>query len=184
MKDAAPVAENSMAARSWRAPPKILEIGAVPFMWQAFRQTTEFYSSWHEETKSASEQGRYIISFSTLPRLVHRLADPSFDLVVVHAPSFRPWGGRALVRTLSRRSVLNGSFPGLRGFGAELLRFPVAAPIVILDLEDATTITRSNLFLLDKAVTHDIHETVMDLVKDVVQEAAEHAAVEGAKTVA
>ena len=141
-----------MEAGARRAAPKILEIGAVPFMWQAFPDSTEFHSSWHDETTRAPEQGRHIVSLAALPRLARRLADPSFDLVVVHAPAFNPWGGRALVRRFFRRSVLGGNVPAFRGFGAELLRFPVAAPVVILDLEDATTIARSNLFLLDKAV--------------------------------
>ena len=151
-----------MEARARGTSPKILEIGAAPFMWHAFPDTTEFYSSWHGETASAPEQGRHIVSLAALPRLARRLADPSFDLVVVHAPPFRPWGSRALVRTLFRRGVLSGNLPAFRGFGAELLRFPVAAPIVILDLEDATTIARSNLFLLDKAVLYFKRELPID----------------------
>lgn len=151
-----------MEAGAWRAAPKILEIGAAPFMWQAFPDSTEFYSSWHGETTSAPEHGRHVVSLAALPRLARRLADPSFDLVVVHAPPFRPWGSRALVRTLFRRGVLSGNLPAFRGFGAELLRFPVAAPIVILDLEDATTIARSNLFLLDKAVLYFKRELPID----------------------
>src|SRR5215471_6230111 len=100
-----------MEARAWRTSPKILEIGPTPFMWHAFPDSTEFYSSWHDETTSAPERGRHIVSLAMLPRLARRLADPSFDLVVVHAPPFRPWGGRALVRGLFRRSVLNGNVP-------------------------------------------------------------------------
>ena len=151
-----------MEAGARRAAPKIVEIGAAPFMWHAFPHTTEFYSSWHGETTSALEHGRHIISLAALPRLARRLADSSVDLIVVHAPPFHPWGGRALVRAFFRRSVLSGNLPALRGFGAELLRFPVAAPIVILDLEDATTIARSNLFLLDKAVLYFKRELPID----------------------
>ena len=151
-----------MEAGAWRAAPKILEIGAVPFMWQVFPDTTEFHSSWHDETAHAPEQGRHIVSLAALPRLARRLADPSFDLIVVHAPSFSPWGGRALVRAMFRRGALGGNVPAFRGLGAELLRFPVAAPVVILDLEDATTIGRSNLFLLDKAALYFKRELPFD----------------------
>ena len=143
-----------MEAGAGRRAPKILEIGAVPYMWEVFPDTTEFHSSWPDETTSAPAQGRHIVSVATLPRLARRLADSSIDLIVVHAPSFSPWSVRALVRMLFRRSVLGGNFPVLRGMGAELLRRPAAAPIVVLDFEDATTIPRSNLFLLDKALLY------------------------------
>lgn len=119
-------------------------------MWQVFPETTEFYSSWYDETLSAPERGRYIISLATLPRLARRLRDPSFDLVVVHAPAFSPWSGRGLVRALFRRSVLRGRVPLFRGFGAELLRGPVAAPLAVLDQDDPMTIARGNAFLLDR----------------------------------
>jgi len=131
-------------------------------MWQAFPDTTEFHSSWHDETLCAPERGRHIVSLAALPRLARRLADRSFDLVVVHAPPFCPWSGRALARGLFRRSLLAGNVPAFRGFGAELLRFPVAAPVVILDLEDAATIASSNLFLLDKAVLYFKRELPLD----------------------
>jgi hypothetical protein len=149
-------------AGAWRISPKILEIGPTPFMWQAFPETTEFYSSWHDETMSAPERGRHIVSLAALPRLARRLVNPSFDLVVVHAPPFRAWGSRALVRGLFRRSVLGGNVPAFRGFGPALLRLPVAAPIVVLDLDDAATIVRDNLFLLDKAVLYFKRELPID----------------------
>jgi len=80
----------------------------------------------------------------------------------VLAPPVCPWSGRALARGLFRRGVLRGNFPAFRGFGAELLRLPVAAPIVVLDLEDATTIASDNLFLLDKAVLYFKRELPID----------------------
>jgi len=155
-------AEDSAEAGEWGSAPKIIEIGPVPFMWHAFPATTEFYSSWHGETTSAPEQERHIISLAALPRLARRLTDASIDLIVVHAPPFRPWSGRALARALFRRGAFTGRLPVFRSFGAELLRLPVAAPIVILDLEDATTIARSNLFLLDKAVLYFKRELPID----------------------
>lgn len=151
-----------MEAAAKRTAPNIIEIGAVPYMWEVFPDTTEFHSSWPDETTSAPAQGRHIVSLATLPRLVRRLADPSIDLVVVHAPSFSPWSVRALVRMLFRRSLLGGNFPVSRGMGAELLRWPAAAPIVVLDFEDATTIPRSNLFLLDKAALYFKRELPAD----------------------
>jgi hypothetical protein len=149
-------------AAARRTAPNIVEIGAVPYMWEVFPDTTEFHSSWLDETTSAPAQGRHIVSLATLPRLVRRLADPSIDLIVVHAPPFSPWSARGLVRTLFRRSMLGGNLAMLRGIGAELLRWPAAAPIVVLDFEDATTIPRSNLFLLDKAALYFKRELPAD----------------------
>lgn len=139
-----------MAEGNAASAPHILEIGAVPFVWQAFPHTTEFHSAWPDETLSAPHSGRHIVTLAGMPRLARRLADPTLDVVVVHAPAFSPWSGRAVVRTLFRRSIFKGNFPLFRGFAAELLRVAPAAPLVIIDLEDATTIARSNAFLLDR----------------------------------
>jgi hypothetical protein len=154
--------EGKLEARTGQTAPNIIEIGAVPYMWEVFPGTTEFYSSWLDETTRAPERGRHVVSLATLPRLFRRLADPSVDLIVVHAPAYSPWGIRALVRTFFRRRVLGGSIPALRGIGTELLRLPAAAPIVVLDFEDSTTIARGNLFLLDKAVLYFKRELPAD----------------------
>jgi hypothetical protein len=132
------------------AAPKILEIGAVPYMWEAFPATTEFYSVWPDETINEPCRGRNIVTLRGLPQLARRLADPSFDLIVVHAPAMSPWSGRAMVRNLFRRSSLQGRFPLVRGFAVELLRRTPAAPLAVIDLDDATTIGRANTFLLDR----------------------------------
>jgi Glycosyl transferases group 1 len=145
-----------------RTAPKILEIGAVPYMWQVFPETTEFYSNWNDETVAAPADGRHIVSLSVLPGLARRLADPTFDLVVVHAPALSPWSGRALVRALFRRSLLRGNIPAFRGFGTELLRGRIAPPLAVLDLDDATRIARCNLFLLDKAALYFKRELPTD----------------------
>jgi len=156
-----------MDAALHRTAPNILEIGPVPFMWQAFPDTTAFYSTWydepwHDETGHTPERGLHIVSLAALPSLVRRLANSSVDLVAVHAPAFSPWGGRALVRTFFRRSVLGGNVPAFRGFGPQLLRGPVAAPVAILDYEDSTTIVRCNRFLLDKAAVYFKRELPAD----------------------
>jgi hypothetical protein len=138
-------------ATAGSAAPKILEIGAVPYMWEVFPQTTEFYSVWPDETVNEPSRGRHIVTLSGLPKLARRLADPSFDLIVVQAPTMSPWSARAVTRNLFRRSVLEGRFPLFRAFAVELLRRPPAAPLAVIDLDDAATIARSNTFLLDRS---------------------------------
>ena len=76
-----------MASDSGRPAPKILEIGATPYMWHAFPDTTEFYSTWPDETLADPERGRHIVSLATLAGLARRIADPAFDLIVAHAPA-------------------------------------------------------------------------------------------------
>jgi hypothetical protein len=142
--------------------PKILEIGAVPFMWQAFSDTTEFHSTWAGQTQLALGRGQHVISLATLPGLARRLADPTFDLVVVHAPAFSPWNIRALARMTFRRSLLAGHVPVAPALAPQLLRGRVAAPIAVLDLEDATSIARGNAFLLDKATRYFKRELPAD----------------------
>ena len=142
--------------------PRILEIGHIPFMREAFPETTEFYSTWYDEKAADPARGHHIVSLSTLPELARRLADPAFDLVVVHAVPYAPWSPRALSRTLFRRSVLRGSVPVWRGFGPQLVRGRVAAPLAVLDFDDPAVIDRANRFLLDKASAYFKRELPQD----------------------
>jgi Glycosyl transferases group 1 len=151
-----------MASDSGRAAPKILEIGPTPFMWHAFPETTEFYSTWPDETHAAPSSGRCVVSLATLPGLARRIADPTFDLIVAHAPASAPWSPRALGRALFDRNVLRGNLAVLRGLGTELLRRRSAAPLAVLDFEDSIGIERGNLFLLDKAALYFKRELPMD----------------------
>ncbi|RAI43199.1 glycosyltransferase [Rhodoplanes roseus] len=134
------------------AAPRILEIGPTGYMHAAFPQTTEFYSTWPDETASDPARGRHLVTPATLRELSDRLADPSFDLVVVHAPACAPWTPRALGRTVFRRSVLKGSLPLARSVAPQLLRGRVAAPVAVLDFDDPAVIDAGNAFLLDRAV--------------------------------
>jgi hypothetical protein len=134
--------------------PKILEIGAIPYLHEAFPQTTDFYSTRLEETVADPAKGRHIVSPGNLAELARRLADPLYDLIVVQAGSCAPWSFRALNRLLFRRRSLRGSLPVARAFGPQLLRGRVAAPVAVLDLDDPAVIDRSNLFLWDKATVY------------------------------
>ncbi len=137
--------------------PRILEIGNNPFMYSGFPQSTEFYSTWRNETISAPESGRHIVTLGNLPILARRLRDPAFDLVVVHPNQYAPWSPRAFNRTLFKCP-----FPVFRAFGQELLRGPIAAPVAVLDMEDPAIIDRSNAFLMDKATVYFKRELPAD----------------------
>lgn len=134
--------------------PRILEIGPVPYMHQAFPTTTHFYSTWPGETHSDPERGRHIVQLANLPTLSRRLADPTYDLIVVHAVPFAPWSFRALNRSIFRRESLRGAGSLPRSFGPQLLRGPIAAPLAVLDFDDPAVIDRANAFLLDRAAVY------------------------------
>ena len=133
--------------------PRVLEIGPASYMHAAFPETTDFYSTWPDETQTDPAHGRHIVTLANLPRLARRLADPTYDLVVVHALPFAPWTSRGLGRSLFRRSVLR-SASVFHSLGPQLLRGAVAAPIAVLDLDDPSVIDRANAFLLDRATIY------------------------------
>lgn len=136
------------------AGPRILEIGFSPYLYAAFPRTTDFYSTWSDERSSDRTCGRHIVTLGSLPGLARRLADPTYDIVAVHALPYSSWSPRALSRTLFRRSVLRGSLPIFRAMGQQLLRGKVHAPIAVLDFDDAAVIDRANAFLLDRATVY------------------------------
>ncbi|MFL9825633.1 glycosyltransferase [Rhodoplanes sp. SY1] len=142
--------------------PRIVEIGPTGYMHAAFPQTTTFFSTWPDETRTDPAQGRHVPTFGTLPDLAARLADPDLDLVVVHAPASAPWSLRALGRTLFRRSVLHGALPLARALAPQLVRRRVAAPLAVLDFDDPAVIDRGNAFLLDRAVAYFKRELPAD----------------------
>ena len=142
--------------------PRILEIGSIPYLHESYPRTTDFYSTWAEETAADPANGRHIVSLSNLATLARRVADPSYDLIVVQAGAYSPWSLRALNRLLFRRSALRGSVPLVRAFGSQLLRGRVGAPVAVLDLDDPAVIDGSNLFLWDQATAYFKRELPSD----------------------
>jgi len=135
-------------------PPHIIEIGQVPFMWRAFPDTTEFFSTWPDQREAWPDRGFHIVSLSTLSRLARALRNPGVDLIVVHSAPFAPWDVRAVSRSLFRRSALQGNIALIRSFGPQLIRRASTAPVAVVDFGDSPVVTRSELFLLDQATLY------------------------------
>ncbi len=154
--DAMPIDQTSFS-------PRVLEIGHRSRMRHAFPDTTEFYSTAEEKEDIGPVRERHSVSLGALPGLARRLADPSFDLVVVYPPSNAPWSLRGLTRSLLRRSVLRGNIPFFRMFGQQMLRGRVAAPIAVVDEDDPPVIFRHHVYLLDKAMLYFKRELPTDL---------------------
>jgi Glycosyl transferases group 1 len=133
-------------------------------MRHAFPDTTEFYSTVDEREREdmGPVRQRYQVSISKLPGLARRLADPTFDLIVVNAPASAPWSLRAINRSLLRRGILRGDIPFFRMFAHQMLRGPVAAPIAVIDEEDSPVIFRHQIYLLDKATLYFKRELPTD----------------------
>jgi len=121
-------------------------------MRHAFPQTTEFFSTYVEDSKRRKPAGSELVSAATLVPLWRRLSDANLDLVVVHAS---PHGlVEGLVRTIFRRSALRGHLPLLRGVGQQLLRRAASAPVAVLDLQDSPSILNCNRYLLEKSTIY------------------------------
>src|SRR5260370_38419160 len=101
--------------------PRILEIGHRSRMRHAFPDTTEFYSTAEEKEDIGPVRELHSVSLGALPGLARRLADPSFDLVVVYPPSNAPCSLRGLTRSLLSRSVLRGNIPSFSTFGQQIV---------------------------------------------------------------
>jgi hypothetical protein len=144
--------------------PNILEIGHRSRMRHAFPDTTEFYSTVDERERQevGPVRQQHEVSIATLPGLARRLADPAFDLVVVHVPANAPWSLRGISRSFFRRGALRGDIPFFRMFGQQMLRGQVAAPIAAIDEDDSPVIFRHNVYLLDKATIYFKRELPTD----------------------
>ncbi len=79
------------------------------------------------------------------------LANPGLDLVVCHAQRFSPWSLRWLLRKLGNRRTWREGLPFASVAGPQFLRLDCKAPIAVIDFEDDRFISRSDLFLLDRA---------------------------------
>jgi hypothetical protein len=142
--------------------PKILEIGLRSRMRHAFPDTTEFYSTAEEREDVGPVRQRHEVSLGSLRGLARRLADPSFDLVVVYPPANTPWSLRGISRCFFRRSALRGNVPFFRMFGQQMIRGRVAAPIAVVDEDDPPVIFRHHVYLLDKATLYFKRELPTD----------------------
>jgi hypothetical protein len=140
-------------------PPRILEIGNHPLMAEAYPDTTDH---WSTEPSSITGPDAQAVSLTSLPRLARALARPDYDLVVIQPGGFHPWKLRRIARVLFRRSTLRGEFPYFAGFGQELIRGPVKAPIAVWDMADHSFIPRRHAFLVDKATLYFKRELPAD----------------------
>ncbi len=123
----------------------IVEIGPAPYIALAFPDETLFYPT---DPSAATPQA--VRALGSLAALKGALRSADLALVVVRPNFSSPWGPRHLGRQLFSRRLLEGRASLLSALAPELLRRPLAAPLVVLDHEDLPVINRSNLFLLDR----------------------------------
>jgi Glycosyl transferases group 1 len=133
---------------------KLIEIGPTPYIWQAFPEQTEFYSTWTDETRTDPASNIHVASIKTLFRLLKAMVDPSVDLIVAHSFSFAPWDIRSIARLLFRRGTLARGLPISRTLAQQVLRMPIKAPLAVIDFEDYATISRANMFMLKRATAY------------------------------
>jgi Glycosyl transferases group 1 len=129
----------------------IVEIGDKPFIKQALPDQVTYFSTWpDDDARRLLVEGSHVVSPATFGPLWRLLRDPTTSLVVCHPTFFSPWHWRWITRALFARRALRRSSSFLRMMGPQLLRFPLAAPVAILDQDDLPVINRNNFFLLDR----------------------------------
>lgn len=132
---------------------RFLEIG-VPWLKTVFPQQTICFSTYHNRRDADPANGLFHISAGTLPKLYRELRAPDLSLVVCRPLFFSPWHWQWLNRELFSRRALQGQSRLMSGFGAQLLRLPISAPIAVLDTEDYPAINRDRFFLLSRCQTY------------------------------
>lgn len=128
---------------------KFLEIGA-PWLKTVFPQQTICFSNFHTARTADPANGIHPISFTTLPKLYRALHDPDLSLVACRPGFYPPWHWQWINRELLSRRALQGESRLFGAFGAQLLRFPIRAPIAVLDTEDYPAIKADRMFLLSR----------------------------------
>lgn len=134
--------------------PRILEIGLVPLMAQAYPDSTDHWSLQTPDAFDGRNPRHQLVTFASLPRLWRAIREQRYDLIVVQPMSYRPWQSQAIVRSLFRRSALKGVVPYGRYFGPELIRANTKVPVAIWDWDDPPFIPRHNVFFLDRATCY------------------------------
>ena len=128
---------------------RFVEIGA-PWLKTAFPQQTQCFSTFHNRHDADPDNGLYQISVGTLPKLHAALHAPDLSLVVCRPLFYPPWHWQWITRELFSRRALRGESRLLSTFGAQLLRWPIRAPIAVLDTEDYPAINQDRFFLLSR----------------------------------
>ena len=132
--------------------PRILEIGEDSRMCHAFADTTEFFSTFIEYSESNKPPATTLVSAKSLLALSRRLSTPDIDLIVVHASQQGLLDG--IMRTIFRRSTLQGHLPIFRTVAQQLLRLTGNAPMAVLDMQDSRSILACNRHLLRSATLY------------------------------
>jgi hypothetical protein len=130
---------------------RIVEIGDKPFVKRGLPDQVTYFSTWaDDDPRRLKADGSSVVSLRTLAVLCRALRAPETDLVVCHPTFFSPWHWRWTMRALFDRRTLRRSVSFVRTMGPQVLRWPISAPIAVLDQTDLPLINRNNFFLLDR----------------------------------
>ena len=118
-------------------------------MWRTFHIQLNS-TTWPDERLQTTIAVSHLLARANTT-LGSRPSGAEFDMVVVHSSPTAPWERTRSVEFLFKRSTLQGRLPFFRRFGQQMIRYGVTAPIFVLDFDDPAVISRSDVFLLDKA---------------------------------
>lgn len=141
---------------------RLVEIGDAPYVKGVFPSQTVFYSTSPRVEYQNANENHHILSARTFRSMIRDVHAPETSLVICHPTAVSPWHWDWLSRSIFSRRLLQGQVPLLRAFGPQVLRFPLKAPVAVLDFPDLPFITKNNLFLLDRCKLYFKRELPVD----------------------
>ena len=141
---------------------QIVEIGDTPYVKNVFPSQTVFYSTSPRSEYVNADEGYHILTVRSFGSFIKAVHSPDVSLIVCHPTVVSPWHWDWLSRSLFSRRLFQGQVPLLRAFGLQIFRFPVRAPMVVLDFPDLPFISTNNLYLLDRCQLYFKRELPVD----------------------
>jgi hypothetical protein len=141
---------------------RILEVGDHHLFKQTFPEQTTLLWTGYRPPKVFNRTDYADCSPIQFVKALRDIRAGRYDLVITYATQYSRWHPRYWMR-----AILNTPLAPLtaltRVFGISLFRFTkFVTPLVVLDMQDAFTIHRSNFFLLDRAKIYFKRELPVD----------------------
>jgi hypothetical protein len=141
---------------------RILEIGDHDYFKQQYPERTTLLWTGSRPSRTLAEDVYVDCTVGRFLDETRAARQGAYDVVIAYATNQSPWHPRYWLRSLAR-SPLEPLAALSRVFGVWLLRFRgLGVPLVVLDMQDGFTISRSNHRLMDRAKLYFKRELPVD----------------------